>query len=116
MDYDTDGIDDVIAGSIYEDIYLFRGLGKGKFAKRKLLRDKNNNPIKGGYCCATELVDMDADGDLDLVCANRISKAKWFECRAYLSRGDAFIVCPAWIENPGGHLPVCAGRPVIDRR
>ena len=67
MDYDTDGIDDVIAGSIYEDIYLFRGLGKGKFAKRKLLRDKNNNPIKGGYCCTTELVDLDADGDLDLV-------------------------------------------------
>ena len=66
MDYDADGIDDVIAGSIYEDIYLFRGLGKGKFAKRKLLRDKNNNPVKGGYCCTTELLDMDADGDLDL--------------------------------------------------
>ena len=33
MDYDADGVDDVIAGSIYEDIYLFRGLGKGKFAK-----------------------------------------------------------------------------------
>ena len=79
MDYDADGVDDVIAGSIYEDIYLFRGLGKGKFAKRKLLRDKNNNPLKGGYCCTTELLDMDADGDLDLVCANRISKAKWFE-------------------------------------
>jgi len=79
VDYDADGIDDVIAGSIYEDIYLFRGLGKGKFAKRKLLRDKNNNPVKGGYCCTTELLDMDADGDLDLVCANRISKAKWFE-------------------------------------
>lgn len=79
MDYDADGVDDVIAGSIYEDIYLFRGLGKGKFAKRTLLRDKNNNPLKGGYCCTTELLDMDADGDLDLVCANRISKAKWFE-------------------------------------
>ena len=79
MDFDADGIEDVIAGSIYEDVYLFRGLGKGKFAKRKLLRDKDNNPIKGGYCCTTELLDMDADGDLDMVCANRISKAKWFE-------------------------------------
>ena len=78
MDFDADGIVDVIAGSIYEDVYLFRGLGKGKFAKRKLLRDKDNNPIKGGYCCTTELLDMDADGDLDLVCANRISRAKWF--------------------------------------
>ena len=79
MDFDADGIKDVIAGSIYEDVYLFRGLGKGRFAKRKLLRDKDNNPIKGGYCCTTELLDMDADGDLDLVCANRISRAKWFE-------------------------------------
>jgi hypothetical protein len=29
VDYDADGIDDVITGSIYEDIYLFRGLGEG---------------------------------------------------------------------------------------
>jgi len=78
VDFDADGIEDVIAGSIYEDVYLFRGLGKGRFAKRKLLRDKDNNPIKGGYCCTTELLDMDADGDLDLVCANRISRAKWY--------------------------------------
>ncbi len=78
MDFDADGIEDVIAGSIYEDVYLFRGLGNGSFAKRRLLRDKDNNPIKGGYCCTTELLDMDADGDLDLVCANRISRAKWF--------------------------------------
>ena len=50
MDFDADGIEDVIAGSIYEDVYLFRGLGNGRFAKRRLLRDKDNNPIKGGYC------------------------------------------------------------------
>ena len=78
MDFDADGIDDVIAGSIYEDIYLFRGLGTGRFATRTLLKDKTGKPIKGGYCCTTELFDMDADGDLDLVCAGRISKVRWF--------------------------------------
>ena len=78
MDFDADGIDDVITGSIYEDMYLFRGLGNGRFEKRKLLTDKDGKPLKGGYCCTTELLDMDADGDLDLVCATRIGKAKWY--------------------------------------
>ena len=79
MDFDADGIDDIIAGSIYEDIYLFRGLGDGNFAKRQLLQDKNGKPLEGGYCCTTELLDMDADGDLDLVCASRIGAAKWYK-------------------------------------
>ena len=79
MDFDADGIDDVIAGSIYEDIYLFRGLGDGKFAKRQLLKDKDGKPLEGGYCCTTELLDMDADADLDLVCASRIGTAKWYK-------------------------------------
>jgi len=78
VDFDADGIDDVITGSIYEDIYLFLGLGGGKFAKPRLLKDKQGKPLTGGYCCTTELLDMDADGDLDLVCATRVGKAKWF--------------------------------------
>ena len=60
MDYDADGIDDVITGSIYEDVYLFRGLGDGKFAKAELLKDKDGKPLEGGYCCTTELLDMDS--------------------------------------------------------
>ena len=79
MDFDADGTDDLITGSIYEDIFLFRGLGGGKFAKRQLLRGTDGKPLKGGYCVTTEMVDMDADGDLDLICANRVSAAKWFK-------------------------------------
>ena len=79
MDYDADGIDDVITGSIYEDVYLFRGLGDGEFAKAELLMDKDGKPLEGGYCCTTELLDMDSDGDLDLVCATRIGKVTWRE-------------------------------------
>jgi len=78
VDFDADGIDDVITGSIYEDMYLFRGLGKGTFAKAQLLKDKDGKPLEGGYCCTTEMFDMDADGDLDLACASRIGTAKWF--------------------------------------
>ena len=46
MDFDGDGILDMISGS-YDpgDLYLFRGLGKGKFAARKLLRDEKGVPL-----------------------------------------------------------------------
>ncbi len=46
MDYDADGILDFISGS-YDpgDLYLFRGLGKGEYAKRELLRDENGVPL-----------------------------------------------------------------------
>ncbi len=79
MDFDADGTDDLITGSIYEDIFLFRGLGGGKFAKRELLRDVDGKPLKGGYCVTTELLDMDADGDLDLMCGNRTEEVRWFK-------------------------------------
>ncbi len=79
MDFDNDGKDDVMVGSIYEDIFLFRGLGAGKFAKRELLRDENGQPLKGGYCVTTQLLDMDADGDLDLICGNRTEEVRWFK-------------------------------------
>ena len=79
MDFDNDGKDDVIVGSIYEDIFLFRGLGGGKFAKRELLRDQHGKPLKGGYCVTTELLDMDADGDLDLMCGQRTEEVRWFK-------------------------------------
>ena len=46
MDYDADGILDFISGS-YDpgDLYLFRGLGKGKYAARELLRDEDDVPL-----------------------------------------------------------------------
>ena len=46
MDYDADGILDFISGS-YDpgDLYLFRGLGKGKYAKVEKLLDKAGVPL-----------------------------------------------------------------------
>jgi hypothetical protein len=46
VDYDGDGILDMISGS-YDpgDIYLFRGLGKGKYADRELLHDESGVPL-----------------------------------------------------------------------
>lgn len=46
MDYDNDGILDFISGS-YDpgDVYLFRGLGKGKYGKQEALVDENDVPL-----------------------------------------------------------------------
>ena len=46
MDFDGDGILDLVSGS-YDpgELYLFRGLGKGQFAAREVIRDKSGKPI-----------------------------------------------------------------------
>ena len=94
MDYDNDGILDFISGS-YDpgDVYLFRGLGEGKYAKVKNIVDENDLPLVhhpaefGKYkalpaddysdeattlCVASfgswvAAADWDADGDLDML-------------------------------------------------
>ena len=96
MDFDNDGILDLISGS-YDpgDIYLFRGLGAGEFAAGESLMDESGLPLVhhpvelARYlqnkdnpelsfddtiedCVASfgswpELVDWDGDGDLDML-------------------------------------------------
>lgn len=93
MDWDADGILDFVSGS-YDpgDLYLFRGLGEGRFAAVAPLRDAEGTPLvhhpeemkqyqeyKDPYDEAAipvrvasfgswpEVVDWDADGDLDVL-------------------------------------------------
>jgi len=77
VDFDADGIEDLISGS-YDpgEIYLFRGEGKGKFKVRETIRDKSGKPVlrKPDQEIAVEsfgswpaMVDWDSDGDLDLL-------------------------------------------------
>ena len=95
MDYDGDGIQDMISGC-YDpgDVYLFRGLGAGKYAKGEPIRDETGLPLVhhpvqyakyegmkakdpssdeaiqariasfGSWPCA---IDWDGDGDLDML-------------------------------------------------
>jgi hypothetical protein len=77
VDYDGDGNLDLISGS-YDpgEVYLFRGLGKGKFAAREVMKDKSGKPILKtpdqkepveSFGSWVTLVDWDEDGDLDML-------------------------------------------------
>ena len=75
MDFDADGNMDIVTGSYTGQFYLFRGQQGGGFAQREVFVDAKGAtlvmPFDSIYSVVPELVDMDADGDLDLVVASR---------------------------------------------
>ncbi|MFO0843914.1 MAG: FG-GAP-like repeat-containing protein [Gemmataceae bacterium] len=77
MDFDGDGKFDLISGS-YDpgELYLFRGLGGGKFAAREVIKDKGGKPVLRvpnqkdrveSFGSWVAMVDWDDDGKPDLL-------------------------------------------------
>lgn len=99
MDFDGDGKLDLISGS-YDpgELYLFRGLGKGKFAARETIRDKSGRPILKvpdqkhrieSFGSWMALVDWDDDGDLDILVGT-------FEGMIFLRRNEGSRTKPVY--------------------
>jgi hypothetical protein len=75
--FDGDGILDLVSGS-YDpgELYLFRGLGNGRFAAREVIRDRSGKPIRKvptqkakveSFGSWVTLVDWNDSGKLDIL-------------------------------------------------
>ena len=72
MDYDADGDLDILSGSYTGEIYYFER-GEDGFAQGRFLLNSAGEPLQTGTSVTPEAIDMDADGDLDLVIGTRTS-------------------------------------------
>lgn len=99
MDFDGDGKLDLVSGS-YDpgELYLFRGLGKGTFAVREVIRDKSGRPILKvpdqkdrieSFGSWMAMADWDDDGDLDILVGT-------FEGTMFLRRNEGSRTKPVY--------------------
>lgn len=67
MDFDGDGISDILSGCWPGQLYVFKGLGKGQFAGKQTIKDQAGKDIKIESASTVFAVDWNADGKLDLL-------------------------------------------------
>lgn len=80
VDWDGDGKLDLVVGNFAGTFYLFHGEGKGKFSPQpeQLMTDKEPLKIDGVHSDPF-VVDMDGDGDLDVVSGSSNGGVQWSE-------------------------------------
>ena len=79
MDIDADGDLDVLSGSYTGEVYFFEAHEQG-LRQGVALRDHAGALVSGGVSITPEALDMDADGDEDVVAASYYDDTiRWFE-------------------------------------
>ena len=78
MDFDADGMADVVSGSYSPgDLFVFRKQSNGTHAKPETILDANGKPVNVGAAAHAFFIDWDNDGDLDIVIGN-INGEVWY--------------------------------------
>ena len=89
LDYNGDGNTDLICGSEDGCIYYYAGNGfvdgRLKVAAAEQLTDKDGQPLICGTYSAPQMVDIDRDGVLDLICGYGDGTIQWFKGDGSLS-------------------------------
>jgi hypothetical protein len=67
VDFDGDGIGDVLSGSWPGELFLFKGQGKGKYAAGVPLKDRDGKSINAGQASTVFAADWRGTGKLDLL-------------------------------------------------
>lgn len=82
IDYDKDGILDLICGSSNGDVYYYSGIeftdGRWKVSEAKQFKDQSGVPISITSNSAPQMADMDGDDRLDLICGYGDGCVRWF--------------------------------------
>ena len=95
MDYDNDGDIDVLSGSYTGEIYYFERGEDGKLAQGRFLIASDGKELKTGTSVTPEAVDVDDDGDLDLVIGTRTSGV-------FVVANNGTRERPVWAPEPAG--------------
>ena len=93
MDYDADGDLDVLSGSYTGEIYLFERAESGEYLAGQYLMNAEGTPLETGTSVTPEALDMDADGDLDLVIGTRTSGV-------FVVTNEGSRSTPSWASEP----------------